>query len=284
MEQRSFLALGPHGFHRLAYTSWGSESASRTIVCVHGLTRNSRDFDSLASALCAEYRVVCPDMPGRGLSDCFSHSEDYQYPVYLQACAALLAHLNTEAIDWIGTSMGGLIGMMLAAQPGTPIGRLILNDIGARIPGQTLTRIGAYIGHTGPFHTLADLEQRLRAVHAPFGNLTDEQWHHLATYSHWGDGAGGFRLAYDPAIAEAFSGAEMTDIDLRPVWSAVRCPVLLVRGEHSDLLPAAVAQEMMAAHPACDELTVAEAGHAPALMASDQILALQAWLRQTPPL
>lgn len=282
MEHGNFPALGPHGFHRVAYTQWGNKDAPKTIVCVHGLTRNGRDFDRLADALSKDYRVVCPDMPGRGHSDKLPAGEDYQYPVYLQTCAALIAHLGVDAVDWVGTSMGGLVGMLLAAQPGTPIRRLILNDIGARVPGSALARIAQYAGNTGPFATLEELEQRLRTVHAPFGSLTDKQWQHLAQHSHWRDEDGRFWLAYDPAIAEPLQTSRYDDVDLNPVWTAVSAPVLLLRGEYSDVLPVAVADAMVRSHPNCRLLSVADTGHAPALMSEDQILAIQDWLQETP--
>ena len=280
MKEQSFLALSPHGFHRVAYTSWGNRKASRTVICLHGLTRNGRDFDTLASALENECCVICPDMPGRGKSEPLSDSADYQYPVYLQTCASLLAHLDCESVDWIGTSMGGLIGMMLAAQPNSPIEHLVLNDVGALIPGKALERIASYVGDTGPFATLDALEDRLRTIHATFGGLTDRQWQHLAIHGHWRDANGLFKLAYDPAIAKSIIASTYSDIDLWPVWAAVRCPTLILRGENSDVLPASVAETMVATHPLGRSISFAGMGHAPALMASDQVQAIQTWLRE----
>lgn len=278
MKEQSFLALSPHGFHRVAYTSWGTREASRTVICLHGLTRNGRDFDTLARALANKCWVICPDMPGRGMSEPLSDPADYQYPVYLQTCAALLAHLDCESVDWIGTSMGGLIGMMLAAQPNSPIEHLVLNDVGALIPGKALERIASYVGDTGPFATLDALEDRLRTIHATFGDLTDRQWRHLAIHGHWRDAKGLFRLAYDPTIAKSIIASTYSDIDLWPVWAAVRCPTLILRGENSDVLPAPVAETMVATHPLCRSISFAGVGHAPALMASDQVQAIQTWL------
>lgn len=281
MQEKHFLALSPHGFHRVAYTQWGGDDAASTVICVHGLTRNSRDFDTLADALCDRYRVICPDMPGRGKSERLMHAADYQYPVYLQTCAALIAHLNVESVIWLGTSMGGLIGMLLAAQPASPIARLIINDVGAIVPGGALKRIAGYVGRTGPFSTLEELEQRLRTVHAAFGKLTDHQWRHLATHSNWRDGEGRLWLAYDPAIAESIVAESYPDVDLSPVWGALTCPTLILRGDESDVLPAAVLEGMAAVHPDCRTVTFTGVGHAPALMTEDQIGPIKEWLCET---
>jgi len=157
-----FLALGPHGFTQVAYTARGPEDAERTIVCVHGLTRNSRDFDFLAQRFAAQgMRVVAPDLPGRGRSAPVPHAEDYSAPLYVAVMGALIAHLGVKEIDWIGTSLGGHIGMELASRPGNPIRRLVLNDFGARVPAAALLRIGNYLRNTPALHTLAEVETYL---------------------------------------------------------------------------------------------------------------------------
>lgn len=281
MQQRSFLALGPHGFHRIAYLQWGNSRQRPTLVCVHGLTRNSHDFDGIAEALADSCRVVCPDMAGRGRSDWFDDAQDYQYPVYVQDAAALLAHLGVESVDWLGTSMGGLIGMMLAAQPGTPIRRLILNDIGASIPAEALARIGSYVGKAGTFDSLANAEQYLRRVHAPFGALTDAQWRHLAENSAWRDGAGRWRLGYDPAIGTALQQAEYQDVELWDLWRAVKCPTLILRGAQSDILLEETAARMISMHSRAQVVVFPNVGHAPMLMDADQIRVVRDWLTHT---
>ena len=133
MRKSSFFGLGPHGFHRVAYTEWGDANNPRVLMCVHGLSRNGRDFDALAEAMQDRYRVICPDIVGRGESEWLQHSADYNYPQYLADMNALIARLNVSSVDWVGTSMGGLIGMMLAAQPGAPIQKLVMNDVGPYI-------------------------------------------------------------------------------------------------------------------------------------------------------
>jgi len=279
MKAQALRCLGPHGFHRVAYYDWGERANPRTVVCVHGMTRNGRDFDYLARTLAPQMRVICPDVVGRGASDWLSHAEDYGYPVYVSDMAALVARAGAEQVDWVGTSMGGLIGMMLAAQPGSPIRRLVVNDIGPVIPKAALERLALYIGKAPRFATLNDLERYLRTVSAPFGPLTDDQWRHLAEHSSCRCDDGGFAMHYDPAIAQAFAG-ELRDVVLWPVWDAVRCPTLVLRGRQSDLLTAETAEEMMRRGPKARLLQFDGMGHAPALMAEDQIAVVRDFLER----
>jgi pimeloyl-ACP methyl ester carboxylesterase len=277
MRTGSVLGLGPHGFHRVAYVEWGERAAPRTLVCAHGLTRNGRDFDRLATALADAFRVVCPDVVGRGRSDWLTQAEGYGYPQYLADMAALIARLDVLEVDWVGTSMGGLIGMMLAAQPNTPIRRLVLNDVGPFLPKAALERIAGYVGQDPRFETLEALEAYLRRVHAPFGPLPDAAWRHLAEHGHRRLPDGGFGLAYDPAIGAAFRQG-VQDVDLWSVWDAVRCPVLVLRGAESDLLSAETAAEMERRGPRARVVTFPGIGHAPALVAEDQIAVVRGWL------
>ena len=277
MRKADFRVSTPHGDCRIAYTQWGDPKAARTLVCLHGLTRNGRDFDALANALAGRYQVICPDMPGRGQSESLRHDEDYQYPVYLQICSALLEHLNVSSVSWLGTSMGGLIGMMLAKQSHTLIRCLVLNDVGAFVPATALRRIGEYLGNTGPLKDLEAVEARLRVIHAPFGRLTESQWRHLAMHSHWTDDSGRFWLAYDPKIATSFLKHTNEDVDLWAIWSDVRCPVLLLRGADSDILQPEVA-EKMAARENCSLITLPAAGHAPPLMSRAETELITEWL------
>jgi pimeloyl-ACP methyl ester carboxylesterase len=278
MRAGSILALGPHGFHRVAYTDWG---AGPPVLCVHGLTRNGRDFDRLAAALARSRRVVCPDVVGRGRSDRLAQPEDYGYPLYLSDMTALIARLGVTEVDWIGTSMGGLIGMMLAAQPNTPIRRLVLNDVGPLVPAAALRRLATYVGEDPRFETLAELEAYLRKVHAPFGPLSDADWAHLAAHGHRALEDGGFGLAYDPAIARALNGA-LFDVDLWSIWEQVRHPVLVLRGADSDLLLPETAAQMTRRGPGATLIEFPGVGHAPALTAPEQIAAIREWLDSTP--
>jgi pimeloyl-ACP methyl ester carboxylesterase len=218
---------------------------------------------------------------GQRASAWLAEAADYGYPQYLADMTALIARLDVAAVDWVGTSMGGLIGMMLAAQPGTPIRRLVLNDIGPFIPKAALERIADYVGLDPRFEDLAALEAYLRRVHAPFGPLTEDQWRHLAEHSARPLDEGGFGLAYDPRIGDAFRGDKpLEDVDLWPVWDAVRCPVLVLRGAESDLLLADTAREMRRRGPRARVVELPGVGHAPALMADDQIAPVRDWLRR----
>jgi len=278
MIARSLECLGPHGFHRLAYREWPGPKGARTVLCAHGLTRNGRDFDALAEVLSAECRVVCPDVAGRGKSEWLSDPADYGYPVYLADMAALIARLDVEEVDWVGTSMGGLIGMMLAARPGAPIRRLVINDIGPLIAKEGLARIASYVGRDPSFRDLAELEAALRVVAATFGPLSDAQWRHLATHGARTKPDGSLGLAYDPHIGDAFRAEPAADVDLWPTYDAVRCPTLVIRGADSDLLRRADAEAMTRRGPRARLVEFSGIGHAPALMAPDQIAAIGEFL------
>jgi len=278
MKTSDLRCLGPHGFHRVTYYEWGDGANPCVVVCVHGLTRNGRDFDNLAAALAPRFRLVCPDVPGRGLSQWLTHQQDYSYPIYLSDMAALIARTGAQTVDWVGTSMGGLIGMMLAAQPGNPIRRLVVNDIGPFVPRAALERLALYVGKAPRFAMLDGLERYLRVVMAPYGALTDQQWRHLAEHSSRRDGDG-FVMSYDPAIAHAFA-SPLQDVTLWPMWDAIRCPTLVLRGTESDLLLRATAEEMKRRGPRAQLVEFAGIGHAPALMADDQIAVVGASLER----
>ncbi len=281
MRQHDYLALGPAGFHRVAYAEWGAHDNPDVLVCVHGLTRNGRDFDALADALADRYRVVCPDIVGRGRSDWHADKGHYDYANYVSDMAALLAHLDARRVDWVGTSMGGLIGLLLAATPNTPVRRLVLNDVGPHVPLAALERIGGYVGLDLAFDTLEEATAYLRTIQAGWGALEETQWHHLAEHGTRRDADGRWRLGHDPGIAAAFAKVQ-GDVELWPVWHAVRCPVLLMRGVNSDvLLPEAVARMQAGGPP----LTVVEwpgVGHAPSLMDAAQIETVANWLETAP--
>ncbi|WP_207478976.1 alpha/beta fold hydrolase [Arenibaculum pallidiluteum] len=281
--ERSLLGLSPAGFHRIAYAEWGAPDAGRTVVCVHGLTRNGRDFDFLAAGLAgAGLRVLCPDMPGRGRSDWLADPNLYGLPQYMADSAALIARSGAAAVDWIGTSMGGLVGMMLAAQPNTPIRRLVLNDVGPFVPKTALERIAAYVGQDPRFPTIAALEAAMRTTYAPFGALTDAQWTHLARHEARPLPGGGYALGYDPRISVPIRSAPPQDVDLWAVWDRISCPVLAVRGASSDLLLPGTLAEMATRGPRARTHLVEDAGHAPALMADGQIAAIRDFLLEEP--
>lgn len=272
------ICLGPHGFYQLAYMRrLPSEPSGPPVVCVHGLTRNSRDFDALGERLARARLVVAPDMPGRGRSDWLPVKTDYAYPVYLNAVAALIGSLETETVDFVGTSMGGIVGMMLASLPNSPIRRLVLNDIGPLISKAGLERIAAYVGHIEEFADLDAVEAYFRRVAAPFGRLTDAQWRHMAEHGCRRLDNGKLAVNYDPDIALPFRG-ELSDVDLWPCYDLIRCPTLVVRGAMSDLLLPETAAEMTRRGPKAALFEVPDAGHAPALRADDQISAIERFL------
>jgi len=278
-------------------------------VCVHGLSRNSRDFDFLARDLARECRVVCPDVVGRGDSEWLADKGDYRFSTYLADAAALIARITAPLppvsfgtfrarrgatsgpaqIDWIGTSMGGLIGMLLAAKPGSPIRRLVLNDVGPFISWGSLYRLKGYVGAVASFRSLADVETHLREVLRQFGPLTDEQWRHLAKHSVAPLAEGGYRLRYDPGIGDAMRGGQpdpefplgpnfLSGIDLWATWGEIRCPTLVLRGADSDVLSRETVLAMQSHRPGVKVLELPGIGHAPALMSYDQIAAVRAFL------
>ncbi len=278
MDVRSIDVEGPDRRYHMSYTVFGEENTERTIVCVHGLTRNGRDFDMLATALADNARVICPDVVGRGQSDWLDDPAAYAVPTYIGHMVQLIQHLGASKVDWIGTSMGGLIGMGVASLEASPIERMILNDVGPFLPKEALERIGTYLGLELSFDSLDQLETHLRQIHAPFGPLTDQQWAHLARFSAKTGADGRIVLSYDPKIAIPFRAEEAEDVDLWPLWDEIQCPVLLIRGADSDLLPKSTALEMTRRGPKADLIEIAGVGHAPALMDQDQIAQVTAWL------
>jgi pimeloyl-ACP methyl ester carboxylesterase len=275
MREGAVRCLDPHGFHWMRYAEWGDAANPRVLVCVHGLTRNGRDFDYLAQSLADAYRVVCPDMAGRGRSDWLRDPVDYNYPVYNGDMATLIASLHAETVDWVGTSMGGIVGMILAGLPGSPVRKLVMNDVGCHIPKQAIERIGEYVGAEPAFDSIEQLEGAIRAT-SPFGELTDAQWRHLAIHvAKHEDGK--WRLRYDPGIGRNFHAAPPADMDLRGYWNALTGPVLVIRGELSDLLLPETLAEMML-RPRTESFLVPRAGHCPMLMDDTQVGAVRRFL------
>jgi len=266
-------------FHNMAFVEFGNPAAP-AVICVHGLTRNGRDFDPLAEALSDRFHVICPDLPGRGKSDWLLDADQYQPPNYAIALSHLLAALN-KPVAWIGTSLGGICGLMLAAAGNSPITRMVLNDLGPHIPAAALARIRDYMSNTPErFPSLAAVEAHLRMIHAPFGNLTDAQWAHLARFSARSVldalSGGAFALHYDPKIADSIKSSVPLDIDMWPLWALMRIPILSVRGENSDLLTEDTFHRMQ--QDGAETLVVPDAGHAPALMDRPTIEAIRAFL------
>ncbi len=305
---RRFQSLGPHGFHEIAYTEWGNPHSHRLVFCVHGFTRNCRDFDDLAASLSGTCHVVCMDAAGRGASEWLQHKGDYNFSLYLSDAAALLARVTAplpppgrirrlfgtaptppKHIDWVGTSMGGLIGMMLAAKRHSPIRRLVLNDVGPLVPWSALMRMKPSQKELNPcFSTVEEVEAHLRETCAEFGPLSDEQWRQVAQHGSIRKTGGSLILAYDPAIVThmrtgsvpgvAFGSEFLKGIDLWPTYDMIRCPTLVLRGGLSDLLLKKTADEMTRRGPKAEIVEFAGVGHAPWLMTEDQIGVIRGFL------
>jgi pimeloyl-ACP methyl ester carboxylesterase len=221
-------------------------------------------------------------MPGRGDSDWLAEPADYVFPTYLATLTALIARSGAEVVDWVGTSMGGLLGIAIAAQPGSPIARLVVNDAGPVIEPAALARIGTYVGLDPTFATFDEIEAYIRSVSAPFGPLTDAQWRHLTATNVRQRGDGRWGLAYDPGIAVPFRAAP-APADLWGLWDAIRCPTLVLRGADSDLLSTATAAAMQQRGPRATVVEFAGIGHAPTLLDPTQVAPVLAFLRAPPP-
>jgi pimeloyl-ACP methyl ester carboxylesterase len=299
MRHESFQALANGSFHRIAYTDSGSADNPHVVVCVHGLARNSRDFDFLAAALTPHCRVICMDVAGRGQSEWLEDKSHYTFATYQSDAAAMLARASAPVrrwfgkvpstkLDWVGTSMGGLIGMLLAARSGSPIRRLVLNDVGPLIPWSALLRMKGYITRGKSFSTLDEVEAYFRKVCASFGPLTDAQWKHLARHGARRTEEGAYELTYDPKIGEGLHGHVdpefplgpdlLRGIDLWSVWAKLEIPTLVLRGAESDVLRPSTLEEMRRRKPDVEVVEYAGVGHAPALMSEEQIAVVEEFL------
>ena len=276
--EKSVRCLHMGGFHDMVYSDWvPKKQKGRTIVCVHGLTRSGRDFDRVAAALCADgFRVIAPDIVGRGRSGTLGQQATYEVPQYISDISTMLAAEHLREVDWIGTSMGGLIGMGLAGLQGQPIRRMMINDVGPFIPKAALERIGEYVGRDWRFDSFDDAVNHVRLAYEPFGLTRDEDWRYLAALSLRQDVDGTWTNTYDLRIADAFKG-DIADVDLWALWDMLTVPILLLRGAESDLLPADTAKAMTERGPRADLVEVPDCGHAPSLMVPDQIETVLKW-------
>ena len=272
--------ISKRGFHRIAYVEWGDPTSERVAVCVHGLSRQGRDFDRLASAMARQgWRVVCPDLVGRGRSGWLRDPQEYTLPQYAMDLTTIIARLGVARVDWIGTSLGGLIGMVLAGQENSPIRRLVVNDVGPFLPWQALHRLANSVRHAPrSFPDLASATAHHRAALAPFGPLTDGEWEHLARHSLAGMEGGGWRKLCDPEITAAFRPGLFFNLSLWSYWDAIRCPTLVLRGAESDLLLSSTARDMTRRGPRADLVEFPRCGHAPALMDGLQVSTVVNWL------
>jgi pimeloyl-ACP methyl ester carboxylesterase len=283
---RDLQCLDSRGLHRMAYWQWGDAANPKVLVCVHGLTRQGRDFDALARALASEYRVVCPDVVGRGRSDWLADPMGYALPNYVADMVSLLARLDAQVVDWVGTSMGGLIGLGVASLSGSPVRKLVLNDVGPAIEPAALQRIGGYVGQSSFWASIDEAADASWALSQGFGPHSRGEWLALTTPQikpAAQDGRSGFVARCDPAIAVPFRAVtpELAKAGEALLWQSydrLHCPTLLLRGAESDLLSSATAQAMTQRGPRAQLHEFAGVGHAPTLVHADQIEVLRRFL------
>lgn len=280
---RQVECLAGGKLHRLAYREWGEPDNPRVVVCVHALTRQSRDFGPLARALGSRWRVVAPDMPGRGASDRLADPMLYQVPTYVADAITLLARLNVEEVAWVGISLGALMGMTIAAMDRTPIRRMVVSDAGPVLARVALERIAGYVGVATSFPNYDAAFAAIRAISEPFGPHSDDEWRFLVDNVLVRRPDGTWTLHYDPAIAIPFcEGLKVPgDVNLWSVWDAIRAPTLVLRGERSDLLSADTARQMTLRGPKAELVTLPGVGHAPTLVPDAQIELVRAFLERS---
>jgi pimeloyl-ACP methyl ester carboxylesterase len=272
---RSVQCASPAGLHRMAYTEWGEAANPNVLLCVHGLTRSGRDFDVLAQALARDYRVVCPDVVGRGRSGRLVDPRYYGVPQYVSDMVTLIARLNVEKVDWFGTSMGGLIGMALAGLPDTPVRKMLVNDVGPRLEAGAIQRIGEYLGRPVHFDTQQQAIDYLWQISQSFGPHTPEQWRALSEPL-LREQDGGWTLRYDPRIAEPFRSMtpEQAAAGEAMLWQGLAAfdgSLLVVRGERSDLLSRETAAEMVERARHASSVEIPGVGHAPTFVDPAQV-------------
>lgn len=272
MREHRVQCVSYAGLHNIAYTEWGDPGNPRVLLCLHGLTRNGRDFDFLAQSLSDEYRVVCPDIVGRGKSDWLQNKSLYTLTQYATDMVTLIARLNTDSVDVVGTSLGGVVGMSLASMKNSPVRRLVLNDSGPQIAASALRRIAGHLGGSKCFKTVKEAEAFVREVNKPFGNLTDAQWWHLTEHSLRKTETGDYEFAYDPGLARAFLFVNfIPDVPMWLLYDPIQCPTLVIRGAESDLLTRATVDAMQARGPRAEAVEIPGVGHAPMLMDDEQV-------------
>jgi pimeloyl-ACP methyl ester carboxylesterase len=265
-------------FHQLAYQDWGDTSSTETVFCLHGLTRNSHDFDPLARRLAKSRRVICPDTVGRGDSDWLSNPDDYHINQYNHDFTVLATKIACTKFDIIGSSLGGLMGMMLAGLKNSPVRRLIINDIAPEIPHGAKARVGSYL-HVDPrFSNLEEVEAYLRQTLKPFKPMSESDWVHIATHSSRKTNAD-YRLAFDPDISINYVRYwSWKAFNLWNYWANITCPVLILRGKESDFLTESLLRKMLTILPKAKVIEFAGVGHMPSLKSQEQIDLILKWL------
>ncbi len=301
MNTNSFLGVSSEGFHRVSYNEWGQPNPQHpAIFCVHGFLRNSHDFDALSHFLSLQGRhLFCPDLAGRGNSDWFKNPTHYTFEQYIADLTTLIARSSAKEVDWIGTSLGGLIGMMMAALPNTPITRLVMNDIGPQIPIAALKRIANYTTTSPTFFSKEEAVLYYKKIYADFGDLSESQWEEFTLHSILERPSGAYAPKCDPNILHNKTHAQFLwelmhhphkalegifyDVNLWSIWEQIKCPVLIIHGRHSDFLRLEHIAKMQRTHPNTEVIEVDDAGHAPALLNTKEHEKIAAWLKNTAP-
>jgi len=264
--------------HHIAYLEFGDPSNQNVIVCAHGLTRNSHDFNKIAIALSNNFRVIALDYPGRGSSDYFKVKSHYNYLVYSKDTELFLKKLHIQNCIWLGSSMGGIIGMILASKSPHLIKAMIINDIGPFIPAETLVKIGKYASSPPILNDLASAEQYLKLIYSQFGIDAQDDWDYLTKYSVIKNSDGKYVMNYDPAITLSMNG-KIKNVDMWNIWNKITCKLLVIHGTKSDILQQSTIEEMQKTKD-FDLYVIENVGHAPSLMTKDQIDYIKSWIDQ----
>ena len=281
VRQYRFSCKNTYDTHQIFWREWGDAQSSKILFCVHGLTRNSKDFDPLAKRLAQSgYRVIAPDMVGRGESNWLENPLDYGMHQYVADCQALIRHLQISKLNWLGTSMGGLIGIVLASQDNPPIQSLILNDIGPFVPASALQKIAHYVGQHVYFRLWQDAYDYILETYQAYGISDEKDWWYLTRCSFHESEDGLITRNYDPAIATAFQGISEQDVDIWSLYARIDTPVMVLRGALSEVLLKSTAMRMMETRPHADIYEFSDIGHAPALLDSGQISIIESYLEQ----
>jgi cobalt-zinc-cadmium efflux system protein len=261
--------------HKMAYHEWGDPSNQRVLICVHGLTRRGSDFTVLAKAMTDRYRVICPDIAGRGDSDWLDNPMLYGIPQYVNDMNALFAHLGLKKVDWFGTSMGGLIGIFMASQKNSPIKKMIINDVGPRIEATALKRFNDYVGKPLRFNSKKEGLIYLNRICEPFGTFTAQQWKDY-NGPHLKKDGDQWVVHYDPDIVKPFAAVNkmismMGEMMTWKAYDAINAEMLIVRGSESDLISANTVSEMCRRNPKAKSIEILGVGHAPAFITPEQV-------------
>ncbi len=274
----SIWTLTPQGFKNMAFLEWGDKRSENALICIHGFSRNSHDFDFLARELQSYFNILCPDLLGCGESHYLKTPNSYSFSQYMNDISSLFARINASSIHILGTSLGGIIGMMLAAQPNSPIKSLTLNDVGMIIPSTAFNRQALYAQNDNKFDSLHEAKRYFQTILSTSGIHDHKHWDHITQFGIWRDDEGSFRLAHDPAIGQSFKQSSGASLHLEAYWKEITCPIHIIKGEDSDFLTNDILNRMLSIQKTAWVSTVKDCGHAPSLMPPEQIKLVKEWL------